>query len=67
MIELSQVLEMVKLVKHHILLGRIYCEGGAQEGRREGAKTVSNGIYAAQWGQEGSDGQVPCVGVVHPG
>lgn len=35
MVQLSQVLEMVKLVQHHILLGRIYYAGGARERRRE--------------------------------
>lgn len=63
MVQLSQVLEVVKLVKHCILLGRIYYEGG---GRSTGGKSVSNGIassYAAQRGQESCDGQ----GVVHPG
>lgn len=38
MVQLSQVLEMVEFVKHHILLGRICCEGGGQEGGRAGGE-----------------------------
>lgn len=41
-----------------------------EERRREGGKNVASGMfssYAAQRGQEGSDGQVSCLGVVHPG
>lgn len=69
MVQLSQVLEMVKLVKHHILLGGIYWRKGPGGGQKGRVKHVSDGIfssYAAE-GPEGSDGQVPCSVVVHPG
>jgi hypothetical protein len=49
MVQLSQVLEVVKLVQHRVLLGRICCVGGAREGRRGNVSSDIFSSYAAPW------------------